>query len=108
MSQEGKKQKGLVDAFLAIRDRATMRRFLAEIFTPTEIRDVELRWALMRLLRDGRSQREVGRRLGVSLCKITRGARVLRQPRSVSAALLDQERRCDTLGGKGRSTRRET
>lgn len=66
-----------------------MQRFLNEILTPAERRDLALRWRLMKLLHAGVPQRKVAARLGVSLCKITRGSRVLRRPGSVSRRLLD-------------------
>ena len=61
-----------------------MRRFLEEILTPAERKDLALRWELMRRLMDGDAQRQIAEELGVSLCKITRGARILKQTDSVS------------------------
>lgn len=71
-----------------VTDAATMTRLLEELLTQAELRDLTLRLRLLKLLRDGRPQREIAERLGVSLCKITRGSRVLKQPGSVIAALL--------------------
>lgn len=61
-----------------------MRRFLEEILTPAERKDLALRWELMRRLIEGDAQRQIAEDLGVSLCKITRGARILKQADSVS------------------------
>ena len=61
-----------------------MRRFLEEILTPAERKDLALRWELMRMLMDGISQRQIAEELGVSLCKITRGAKILKQNDSIS------------------------
>lgn len=88
----------LAGALVRIRDRRTMGRFLAEMLTAAERRTLALRWELMRRLRAGHPQRGIARDLGVSLCKITRGSRVLRNPASVSRRLLparnpDPERR---------------
>jgi len=91
----------LVDAFAGIADRATMERFFAEIFTPAERRTLALRWRLMELLVAGVSQREIAVRLGVSLCKITRGSRILKGRRSVARSLLAARPRT----GRGRSKR---
>lgn len=77
-----------IQAFCGIRDRKTMRRLFAELFTPAECRDIALRWRLMGLLAGGVSQRAIARDLGVSLCKITRGAKVLRNPGSITGRLL--------------------
>jgi TrpR family trp operon transcriptional repressor len=65
-------------------DADRMRRFLEEIMTPAERKDLALRWELMRMLMDGVPQRQIAEKLGVSLCKITRGAKILKQNDSVS------------------------
>ena len=67
-----------------MRDTDQMRRFLEEIMTPAERKDLALRWELMRMLMDGVPQRQIAEELGVSLCKITRGAKILKQNDSIS------------------------
>ena len=78
----------LAAVFCEIDDIASMKRFLAEIFTPAEIDDFVLRWRLMELLHKGLTQREISSRLGISLCKITRGSKVLKTRDSVTAEML--------------------
>lgn len=56
-----------------------LEKFFREILTPKEVRDLSSRWELVKLLEEGVSQREIARRLGLSLCKITRGARELKK-----------------------------
>jgi TrpR family trp operon transcriptional repressor len=65
-----------------------MQRFLEEILTPAEQNDLALRWELMRRLAKGVPQRQIAEQLGVSLCKITRGAKILKQNDSVSKQFL--------------------
>jgi TrpR family trp operon transcriptional repressor len=67
-----------------IQEPDQMRRFLEEILTPAEREDLSLRWKLMQMLTEGISQRQIAEKLGVSLCKITRGAKILKQSNSVS------------------------
>lgn len=62
--------------------------FLRELLTPNEQRDLELRWELLELLADGVSQRQIAARLGVSLCKITRGAKILKKRGGAVAGIL--------------------
>lgn len=67
-----------------------MRLFLSEILTQAELHDLSLRWELMRRLDNAQPQRQIAEQLGVSLCKITRGAKILKKPESVSKYLLRQ------------------
>ena len=66
-----------------------MREFLTEILTPSECRDLALRWELMRRLKKGVPQRQIASELGISLCKITRGAKILKQDHSISKHYLN-------------------
>lgn len=66
------------------------RKLLSEIFTPGELKDVALRWRLMKMLYQGHSQREIARNLKISLCKITRGSRILKNRNSVSKSLIKE------------------
>jgi TrpR family trp operon transcriptional repressor len=72
-----------------ISDPAPMQEFLTEILTPSECRDLALRWELMRRLKKGVPQRQIAAELGISLCKITRGAKILKQDHSISKHYLN-------------------
>ncbi|MBI2438748.1 MAG: transcriptional regulator [Lentisphaerae bacterium] len=58
---------------------STMQNLLEALLTPQERRRLALRWRLVCLLAAGEHQRAIARKLGVSLCNITRGARELKQ-----------------------------
>jgi TrpR family trp operon transcriptional repressor len=73
-------------------DPGLVERFLASILTPDEVRAVSSRWALVRLLDSGASQRAVAKRLGLSLCKITRGSRELKKRHSAFKQMIDRYR----------------
>lgn len=70
-----------------------MVSFLKELLTVNELKDITLRWLLMERLLDGETQRGIARELGISLCKITRGSRLLKQSDSVTARVLRHTRR---------------
>ncbi len=78
----------LVRIFCSIDDPRTMKRFMKEVFTPSEIEDISKRWKVLEMLESGYSQRAIAFRLGVSLCKITRGSKVLKTGGSVSKRIL--------------------
>ncbi len=60
-----------------------IRRFLSEICTDSECRDIALRWHLMKMLADGVPQRTISKELGLSLCKITRGSKYMKDETSI-------------------------
>ena len=62
-----------------VRDRRTMRQVLEEILTPAELHDLALRWRLLQQLHAGAPQRRIAEELRISLCKITRGSRILKK-----------------------------
>ena len=74
--------KEMAGALSKIKDRALIEDFLRCLLTQAEIADVAGRWALVKALQLNKSQREIAKELGVSLCKITRGSRELKKPNS--------------------------
>jgi TrpR family trp operon transcriptional repressor len=63
--------------------------FLRCLLTPAETADVAARWALVKALDAGHSQREIAKNLGLSLCKITRGSRELKKNNSAFRRILE-------------------
>lgn len=74
--------------FSKINDPDTMIRFFEEIFTQAERKDISLRWELMKRLKQGVPQRKIAYDLGISLCKITRGAKIIKNPKSVTNQII--------------------
>lgn len=83
--------KELAHILARIDDEALIRQFFTQLFTPAEIRRFEQRWELVKLLDEGVPQREIARRLGLSLCNITRGSRELKKSNSAFRAILSLE-----------------
>ncbi|HOW64476.1 MAG TPA: Trp family transcriptional regulator [Candidatus Paceibacterota bacterium] len=76
--------------FAATRNPRTVEHLLRALLTESEARKLSLRWDIVRFLSEGESQRVIARRLGVSLCKITRGARELKKRGSTLKRLFAQ------------------
>ena len=86
-------------ALAGIDDPALIRRFLESLLTPRERTEISGRWELVKLLDRGESQRSVARKLGMSLCKITRGSRELKKKDSAFKAVLDGHVRARRMQG---------
>ncbi len=71
-----------------INNEEIMKKLLTELFTPSEIKDITLRWQLLKMLAEGISQREIASTLGISLCKITRGSKILKDENSILNIIL--------------------
>ena len=78
----------IAQVFAQVGEADSMARLLSEMLTDAERHDLALRWELLKLLRDGVPQREIAAKLHVSLCKITRGAKILKDEDSLVRTIL--------------------
>lgn len=79
-SLEAKKGKeDLLDIVLSIKDKEELRAFIDDMFTDKEVDDVVQRYLLMDDLYKGKSQRDIAKDRSMSLCKITRGSKMLKK-----------------------------
>ena len=88
-------KRALTAIAAALREASDIRqteRLLIELFTAKELATLELRWRLLQDLFDGVSQRQIAERYHISLCKITRGSKVLQQRNSAIAKVLGSQR----------------
>ncbi|MDR3284289.1 MAG: trp operon repressor [Treponema sp.] len=69
-------------------DENLIADFFDCLFTPSERQDMAKRWLLVREIISGTTQREISRKLGLSLCKITRGSREVKKPDSAFKKML--------------------
>ncbi|MDR1684126.1 MAG: trp operon repressor, partial [Elusimicrobiota bacterium] len=86
-----KNLNSFVRHLLKIKTEEQLEAFLSEIMTAKEIVTLSLRWRLLELLRAGQSQRGIAKTLGISLCKITRGSKILNKKGSITKQILDTE-----------------
>ena len=70
----------LAYALAKIKDDALIKSFLRRLLTPSEAADIAARWALVKALEQKIPQRTIAETLGISLCKITRGSREMKNP----------------------------
>jgi len=77
-------------ALASVNDEKLIEAFLKSLLTENEIKDLSSRWELVKLLDQGVSQRNISKRLGLSLCKITRGSRELKKSNSPFKFFVDK------------------
>ncbi len=80
----------IIEVFVKTSSTDQMHALFNEMFTDREKYDFALRWRLMKDLYEGKSQREIAREQGISLCKITRGSKILKQPGSQMKKVLKE------------------
>ena len=74
----------------ACSDPVLIEDFLKSLLTVSETNGVANRWALVRLLDAGMSQRNIAKDLGLSLCNITRGSKELKKADSLFALMIEK------------------
>ncbi|MCL2156017.1 MAG: trp operon repressor [Leptospirales bacterium] len=74
-----------------ITSKKEMEKFLDEILTENERRDISLRWELMKKIHEGIPQRAIASELGISLCRITRGSKILKSKDSLIGKILNDK-----------------
>lgn len=82
------KYNDLVEIFTNTTDIEKMKKLFDEIFTSNEKKDFVLRWDLMNDLYQGIPQREIAANHKISLCKITRGSKILKEKDSYCRKIL--------------------
>lgn len=80
----------LLEVILSIKELGELDKFFNDIFTPAELEDISLRWKLLKDLHKGMTQRKIAEKYGISLCKITRGSKILKNKDSAVLKVLDQ------------------
>jgi len=85
-----KSQSELANFFAKISDPEQIERIMSEMLTEREMADVALRWQLLKDLYQGETQRNIAAKHGISLCKITRGSKILKDENSAVLKLLKE------------------
>lgn len=81
----------LLKAVLSLKNREDVELFFKDMFTPAEIEDISLRWKLLKDLHKGLTQRKIAEKYSISLCKITRGSKLLKNKDSQVLKILNDQ-----------------
>ena len=72
-----------------------IKNFIIEMLTNSELETLSKRWRILEMLLAGKTQREIAKELKVSLCKVTRGAHILKNKNSPVYRYLEKEQQND-------------
>ena len=80
--------ESLSETIAKLKDNKEICLFLQELLTESEIQVLSKRWRILNMLNSGTTQREIAKELNVSLCKVTRGAKILKDKNAVITKIL--------------------
>ncbi|WCN10706.1 Trp family transcriptional regulator [Marinomonas mediterranea] len=69
----------LIQFLREVDDDAQMERKLNALLTPNEMSEMQHRLQIFELLRQGMTQREIAKQLGVGIATVTRGSRAFKE-----------------------------
>lgn len=84
--------KEVIGILSAICDAKDMENFIESMLTSSEVSTLAKRWQILKMLKDGKTQRAISKELKVSLCKVTRGSQILKDKNSVIVKYLTKEK----------------
>lgn len=82
----------IIRIFAKENDFESMKKLFEELFTPKELISISKRWNLMKEIYRGNTQRQIAKDMEISLCKITRGSKILKDPDSIFKKLLEERK----------------
>ena len=83
--------KELSQIISKLKDDKEIYKLLNELLSESELDVLSKRWRIVKMLNSGLTQREIAKELKVSLCKVTRGAKILKKPDSMVRKFLKQK-----------------
>ena len=83
--------KKIIDILNNLNSEKEIATFFNEIFTQNELKTLSKRWRILELLSQGTTQREIANSLNVSLCKVTRGSKILKDKNAITTKYLIKE-----------------
>ena len=71
------------DLIYSLKTKHEISKLLSEILTDSEISTLSKRWRILKMLSQGKTQREIAQTLNVGLCKVTRGAKIIKNKNAI-------------------------
>ena len=77
MATTSRSFRDLYELFASVKGEQEAKMLLEDLLTPQELASLSERWQLIQELHKGTAQRDIAKKLGISISKITRGSRML-------------------------------
>ena len=74
----------------SLKSEREIHSFMIEILTTSELETLSKRWCILKKLSSGSTQREIAKEFNVSLCKVTRGAKILKNKNAITTKHLTE------------------
>lgn len=88
---ETKVMNKIIEILAKLNSKKDVEKFFNEIFTKNELETLEKRWRILELLSLKKTQRDIVNSLNVSLCKVTRGSKILKDKNAITRKFLVKE-----------------
>ena len=82
----------IAELISTLKTKKEILKFLKEILTEAEIITLSKRWRILKLLSEGETQREIAKKMNVGLCKVTRGAKIIKDKNAITTKYLIKEK----------------
>ena len=93
MNRNNNRETFDIACFLSgMKDQDEIVNFMVEILTQSELETLSKRWRILNMLVQGETQRNIAKTLNVSLCKVTRGSKILKNKKSIISKYLIKEK----------------
>lgn len=74
-----KNYKKLIELFLKAKTEKQMFELMEVMLTPTELEQLKVRLQILKMLKNGDTQRDISEKLGIGIATVTRGANMLKK-----------------------------
>ena len=83
----------IAEVIAGLKDRNEIVGFITDLLTKTELETLSKRWRILKMLNEGKTQRDIANELKVSLCKVTRGSKILKNRKSIVTKYFAKEKK---------------
>ena len=80
----------LIYLIKGLKSEQEINNFFNELFTKSELEAISKRWKILKMLYEKIPQRTIAAKLQVSLCKVTRGSKIIKNKDSIITKFMNK------------------